>query len=164
MLALRAPGCRQRQTAERTWTPSRRDCLRGAVALCAARIATGLIATPSSLLAQTRTSAVAAQSSSDRGVTVEVTPKSIGPAAGVWEFSIELHTHSSDVGVDIAQSTVLLTDDGRSLKPLGWSDTKLGPHRSGVLSFAAPVPLPRAFELRIAWPGEAAARSFRWSL
>ncbi|HET7528072.1 MAG TPA: hypothetical protein VFK10_19180 [Burkholderiaceae bacterium] len=143
---------------------SSRDSIRYTLALCAATLAVGLIAAPSFLSAQTRTSAVAPQSSSDRGVTIEVTPKSIGPGARVWEFSIQLHTHSSGVSDDLTQSAVLVTDDGRTFKPLGWSDTKLGPHREGLLSFEAPSPLPRAFELRITRPEEAAPRSFRWQL
>jgi len=141
-----------------------RHSIGNTLALCTVTLAVGFIAAPSPLSAQTRTNAVAPQSSSDRGVTIEVTPKSIGPAARVWEFSIELHTHSSGVSDDLTQSAVLVTDDGRTLKPLGWSDTKLGPHREGVLTFEAPAPLPRVFELRIARPGEAAARSFRWQL
>ena len=143
---------------------SSRDSIRNTLALCSAAIAIGLVAAPSLLTAQTRTSAVAPLSSSDRGVTIEVTPKSIGPGARLWEFGIQLHTHSSGVSDDLTQSAVLVTDDGRTLKPLSWSDTKLGPHREGVLSFEAPAPLPRAFELRITRPGEGAARSFRWQL
>jgi hypothetical protein len=141
-----------------------RDSVRSTLALCTVALAVGLFAAHPLLPAQTRTNPVAPQSSSDRGVTIEVTPKSIGPSARVWEFSIELHTHSSGISDDLTQSAVLVTDDGRTLKPAGWSDTKLGPHREGVLSFEAPAPLPRAFELRITRPGEAAARSFRWQL
>ena len=143
---------------------SSRNSVRNTLALCTAALAIGLVAAPSLLPAQIRTSAVAPQSSSDRGVTIEVTPKSIGPGARVWEFSILLHTHSSGISDDLTQSAVLVTDDGRTLNPLGWSDTKLGPHREGLLSFEAPRPLPRAFELRITRPGEAAPRSFRWQL
>jgi hypothetical protein len=143
---------------------SSRDSIRNTLAPWTAALAVGLVGAPSLLPAQTRTSAVAPQSSSDRGVTIEVTPKSVGPAARVWEFGVELHTHSSGVSDDLMQSSVLVTDDGRTLKPVGWSDTKLGPHREGVLSFDAPAPLPRAFELRITRPGEPAARSFRWQL
>jgi hypothetical protein len=63
---------------------------------------------------------VAPLSSSDRGVTIEVTSSSIAPVTRVWGFSIEFHTHSSDVSGDLTQSAVPVTDGGRTLKPVGW--------------------------------------------
>jgi hypothetical protein len=124
---------------------SSRDSVRNTLALCAAAVAIGVVATPSQTPAQTRSSPMAPQSSSDRGVTIEVTPKAIGPGARRWEFNIELHTHSSDVSDDLTQSAVLVTDDGRTLKPAGWSDTKLGatprgpPELRGTCTLAAGV-------------------------
>jgi hypothetical protein len=140
-----------------------RHVLRNALGLFATALAIGLLATPSILLAQTGSAAVAPQSSTDRGVTVKVTPKSIGSAAGPWEFSVVLDTHSADLNDDLTQNATLLTDDGRTLKPLSWNGAAPGGHhREGVLSFEVPAPVPREIELRITRPGEAAARSFRW--
>ncbi len=142
-----------------------RQILRNRLGLFATALAIGLVAAPSTLLAQTGAAVVAPQSSTDRGVTVKVTPKSIGSAAGPWEFSVVLDTHSADLNDDLTQSATLVTDDGRSLKPLGWNGAAPGGHhREGVLSFEVPAPLPRGIELRMTRPGEAAARSFHWQL
>jgi len=142
-----------------------RHVLRNTLGLFATALAIGLVAAPSMLSAQTGSVAVAPQSSTDRGVTVKVTPKSIGSAAGPWEFSVVLDTHSADINDDLTQSATLVTDDGRTLKPLGWNGAAPGGHhREGVLSFEVPAPLPRGIELRITRSGEAAARSFRWQL
>lgn len=142
-----------------------RHVLRNTLGLFATALAIGLGAAPSMVSAQTGTAAVAPQSSTDRGVTVKVTPKSIGSAAGPWEFSVVLDTHSADINDDLTQTATLVTDDGRTVKPLGWNGAAPGGHhREGVLSFEVPAPLPRGIELRITRPGEAAARSFRWQL
>ena len=106
-----------------------------------------------------------AQSSSERGVTVKVTPKAISPDSPRWEFRVVLDTHSGDLSDDLMKTATLLTSDGRELKPVAW--TGAGPgghHREGVLEFAVPAPWPSAIELKLERAGESAARVFRWQL
>lgn len=138
---------------------------RGLFAGWALAAALVLAAMPSAAMAQAGPAATTAQSSSDRGVTVKVTPKAIGSADSRWEFSVVLDTHSVDLSDDLTQIAVLATDDGRVLQPSSW--TGAGPgghHREGVLSFDVQAPLPATIELRITRPGEAAPRTFRWQL
>ena len=123
------------------------------------------VTAPLAALAQTSTDATATRSSSDRGVTVKVTPKLIGSIDSRWEFSIVLETHSADLNDDLTQSATLTTNDGRTLKPTGWVGAgPTGHHREGVLAFEVPAPRPTMIELRIARPGESAPRTFRWQL
>ena len=125
----------------------------------------GGVAAPLAALAQTSADATATRSSSDRGVTVKVTPKLIGSLDSRWEFSIVLETHSAELSDDLTQSATLTTNDGRTLKPTGWVGAgPTGHHREGVLAFDVPPPRPGAVELKIARPGESAPRTFRWQL
>lgn len=120
---------------------------------------------PLAALAQATSGAPATQSSVDRGVTVNVTPKTVGASDGRWEFSVVLDTHSADLNDDLVQSASLATDDGRTLKPADWSGAAPGGHhREGVLAFDVPAPRPTSIELRIIRPGESAPRIFRWQL
>lgn len=127
--------------------------------------ALALSAAPLAALAQAGADAPGPQSSVDRGVTIKVTPRSLGAADDRWEFSVVLDTHSADLSDDLAQSATLITSDGRTLKPSSW--TGAGPgghHREGVLTFDIPAPRPTAIDLKIARPGESAPRSFRWQM
>ena len=125
----------------------------------------GGVATPLAALAQASADATATRSSSDRGVTVKVTPKLIGSLDSRWEFSIVLETHSADLSDDLTQSATLTTNDGRTLKPTGWVGAgPTGHHREGVLAFEVPPPQPSAVELKIARLGESAPRTFHWQL
>ena len=131
----------------------------------AAAAALLLAVAPLAVVAQATAAAPASQSSVDRGVTVKVTPKAMGAADGRWEFSIVLDTHSADLSDDLVQSASLTTDDGRTLKPAGWTGAAPGGHhREGVLAFDVPAPRPASIELRIVRPGESDARTFRWQL
>ena len=124
-----------------------------------------LAATPWAAMAQAGPNATITQSSTDRGVTLKVTPKSIGSQETRWEFSVVLDTHSEDISDDLVQSATLTTGDGRTLKPTSW--TGAGPgghHREGVLAFDVAAPRPTMIELRIARPGESTPRTFRWQL
>ena len=135
-----------------------------AMASAAALVIT-LAITPPTAMAQASPAATAEQVSTERGVTVKVTPKSIDLPGRLWEFSISLKTHSGELSDDLVQSAALTTDDGRTLKPARWAGTAPGGHqREGVLSFEVPAPRPSAVELRIARPGESAPRTFRWQL
>ncbi len=122
---------------------------------CALVAALMLAAMPLASRAQAGPDAASSQSSVDRGVTVKVTPKAIGTANSRWEFSVVLDTHSADINDDLVQSTSLMTDDGRALKPVSWTGAAPGGHhREGVLAFDAPAPRPASIELRIVRPGE----------
>ena len=107
--------------------------------------------------------AAATLSSSARGVTVSVTPRPPAEGSGRWEFEVVLDTHSADLGDDLVQAASLSTDDGRVLKPMGWTGAPPGGHhRSGVLSFEVPPPRPKAVGLSISRHGEDSPRTFRW--
>ena len=124
-----------------------------------------LAGVPAVVYAQAAAGAPTTQSSVDRGVTVKVTPKVMASAAERWEFDVVLDTHSADLSDDLARSASLITDDGRTFKPAGWTGAAPGGHhREGVLAFDVPAPRPAAIELRIVRPGESAARTFRWQL
>lgn len=117
------------------------------------------------LVAASAAAQLAPQKSSQGGVTVDVTPAELAAGAKVWSFKVVLDTHSQDLSDDLAKSAVLLDAQGREGKPIAWEGAAPGGHhREGVLKFAAFEPLPEAVELRIARPGEAAARTFRWQL
>lgn len=88
--------------------------MRWLVAGWVASAALTLATTPLAAMAQASPDATATQSSSDRGVTVKVTPKSIGVPDGRGEFAVELDTHSADLSDDLTQSASLTTDDGRA--------------------------------------------------
>jgi hypothetical protein len=131
-----------------------------------ATIAALLIA--SSLLparAQNIPGVLAAQSSTETGVTIKVTPKTIGPSVGHWEFSVVLDSHSADLTDDLVQSARLTTDEGHSFEPRSWTGAAPGGHhREGILIFDAPTPRPSSIELKIVRRGESAPRTFRWQL
>ena len=108
---------------------------------------------------------LAAQQSSANGVTVAVTPGNLAPGAKTWEFAIVLNTHSQDLSDDLAKSAVLVDDKGNVHNALAWEGAPPGGHhRKGVLTFEAITPRPQAVGLRIARPGESAARTFRWEM
>ena len=95
-----------------------------------------MITAPCVAWAQTPLAASTERSSSERGVTVKVSAKSVGQPGNPWEFAVVLDTHSADLSDDLAQSATLTTDDGRTFKPTGWLGAPPGGHhREGVLVF-----------------------------
>jgi hypothetical protein len=105
----------------------------------------------------------ATRSSSERGVTVKVTPRSTGLDNARWEFVVVLDTHSGELGDDLVSTATLVTGDGRQFKPTTWTGAAPGEHhREGVLEFTVPAPWPSAVELKLERKGEATPRSFRW--
>lgn len=124
-----------------------------------------LVTAPLVASAQASPEAIAMQSSSNQGVTVKVTPKSIGLPDKLWEFDIVLDTHSASLSDELTQSATLRADDGRTFKPTGWLGAPAGGHhREGVLAFNIPAPKPGSIELSIVRPGESTPRTFRWQL
>ena len=108
---------------------------------------------------------LAAQKSSERGVTVAATPQDLSSNAKTWDFKIVLDTHSGDLSDDLLKTAVLLDGTGTQHVPVAWDGAAPGGHhREGVLRFKAVSPQPQAIELRIARPGESGPRSFRWQL
>lgn len=124
---------------------------------CAALVASGP--------AVTQPTAPATQASVANGVTVKVTPRAMDAGAETWAFAVVLDTHSQDLADDLANTVVLVTDDGREVRPTSWKGPGAGGHhREGLLEFAVPQPPPRTVTLRMQRPGEAQPRYFRWSL
>lgn len=108
---------------------------------------------------------LATQKSTDRGVTVAITPQDLSGNAKTWDFKIVLDTHSGDLSDDLLKTAVLLDGTGARHAPIAWDGAAPGGHhREGVLRFKAVSPQPQAIELRIARPGEPGPRSFRWQL
>lgn len=70
---------------------------------------------------------------------------------------------NSQGGVTVAVTPVDVAS-GNKLRTFRESAAPGGHRREGVLKFAAFEPFPESVELRIARPGEAAARTFRWQL
>ena len=104
-----------------------------------------------------------ARTSAAGGVTVKVTPLAMSGTA--WEFEVVLETHSKDLSDDLVKSAVLVTDARGTHTPIEWKgDAAGGHHRKGVLRFKPVSQQPRAIELQIRRPGEAAPRVFRWEI
>lgn len=96
-------------------------------------------------------------------VTVKVTPRTIEGA--VWDFDVAFDTHTQELKDDLLRSAVLVAADGSEVAPLEWKGAPPGGHhRAGTLRFRALAPVPAALVLKIARPGEAQPRIFRWQL
>lgn len=142
----RAPGVAPPAGAER----------RGMLAAVAASLAT-------LMLGSAPVRAAAVLSNTRDGVTVKAAPMNVGADAAAWEFTVALDTHVHDLVDDLPVIAVLVTDDGRRLKPSTWKGTGPGGrHREGVLVFDVPAPRPKAYSLEIARAAEPAPRVFRW--
>ena len=103
------------------------------------------------------------QTSSQSGVTVKITPRSL--AGADWEFDVVFDTHSQELKDDLQKAAVLVADDGKPSAPAGWQgDGPGGHHRKGVLRFNALGTSPATLDLRLQRPGESAPRVFRWQL
>jgi hypothetical protein len=77
------------------------------------------------------------QSAEDGGVTVEVTPLTLGDdEAESLDFQVSLNTHTVELDQDLADLAVLQVD-GAEFVASGWDGSLGGHHISGVLSFAA---------------------------
>jgi len=107
--------------------------------------------------------ALPTQTSSQSGVTVKITPRTL--AAGTWEFEVVFDTHSQELTDDLGKTAVLVSDGRTSHSPVKWQgDPPGGHHRKGVLEFKPVSPMPAAIELQIKRNGETAPRLFRWQL
>jgi hypothetical protein len=108
---------------------------------------------------------LATQSSTERGVTVVVTPGSLESDLKVWEFAVALDARREPLVDELTESAVLVDDEGHAFKPLLWRGSAPGGrHRAGVLTFESLGKGARTLELRIRRPGEGKPRVFRWQL
>jgi hypothetical protein len=105
------------------------------------------------------------QKSTERGVTVSVTPITLSRNAGTWDFKVVLDTHREELSDDVQRTAVLIAPNGTTYKSTAWKGAPPGGHhREGVLRFAAIEPSPASIELQIQRPTESTPRSFRWQL
>jgi hypothetical protein len=108
---------------------------------------------------------LAAQTNREGGVTVKVTPKSLGREQATWDFEVVLDTHSKDLSEDLSRVSMLVDANGAEHAPLAWEgDPAGGHHRQGLLKFK---PLPAgtaAITLRIGEVGGVPSRVFQWRL
>lgn len=105
------------------------------------------------------------QKSTDRGVTVDVTPQNLSAGASTWDFKVVLDTHSAELNDDLVKATTLIDDKGGRHVPVKWEgDGPVGHHREGTLRFNAIAMRPESVELQILRPGESKPRVFRWQL
>jgi hypothetical protein len=105
------------------------------------------------------------QKSTNRGVTITVTPQNLSRGAKTWDFKVVLDTHSAELSDDLVKTTVLLDGTGGRYAPVAWDGAAPGGHhREGVLRFKPLAAQPQAIELQIMRPGESAPRLFRWQL
>lgn len=108
---------------------------------------------------------LSSQKSSDRGVTIAVTPQNLVAGASTWDFKIVLDTHSGDLSDDLLKTAALLDGTGTRHAPVAWEGPGPGGHhREGTLRFNATTPRPQSVELQIQRPAESKPRSFRWQL
>lgn len=130
--------------------------------IAAASVAVAALAWHAGAHAQTAPPATVAQSSSERGVTIKVTPRPPAPGATEWEFTVVLDTHSENLVDDLTNAAVLVVD-GREISPIRWTGAQPGGHhREGVLAFPAPGQAATSIELRLQRANETAPRIFRW--
>ena len=109
--------------------------------LLAGAIATSTLGWHAVARAQASAAAPTAQSSSERGVTVKVTPRPTPAGASEWEFAVVLDAHSEDLADDLLKSSVLLVN-GREIRPSQWSGAAGLP--LGQRRIALTLPLLRA--------------------
>jgi len=96
-------------------------------------------------------------------VTVTVEPK-LNRGDTEWNFEITLQTHSVELDMDILESVVLLDTTGEEVKPVAWDgDPPGGHHRTGILRFAAPDPVPETITLRVKNVADVPVREFVWN-
>ena len=105
------------------------------------------------------------QTSNAGSVAVTVKPQSLSENTTVWDFDVILNTHTVELTADLVEAVVLIDENGKEYKPMGWKGDSLGGHhREGMLSFQPLDPLPRAITLLVRNIGEIKERSFSWQL
>jgi len=103
-----------------------------------------------------------AQSDSQAEVTVEVTPKKLGPGEEENIFEAKFTTHSIDLDFDFAQISVLTDDLGNNYQPLRWEGGRGGHHLTGQIVFPKINSKAKKVTLTIRIDGE--EKVFTWNL
>lgn len=99
------------------------------------------------------------------GVSVEVRPIELSKTAITWKFAVVLSTHSVELNEDLAQTAVLVDDQGQEYRPTSWDGSPPGGHhREGELLFKPVVPRPSFVELKVRAVGGIQERVFKWDL
>lgn len=96
-------------------------------------------------------------------VTVVVTPLDLSPQSTEWKFDIGMNTHLVELDQDMIKSVILVDDQGKEYKPLGWDGPAGGHHREGILTFNPIMSTPKSIELKISDIG-GVVRTFSWQL
>ncbi len=74
------------------------------------------------------------RTSSEGGVTIDITPLEVGPDA--VRFDVQINTHQGNLGFDMLEVAELEDSQGRRYRPVEWQGSAPGGHhRSGVLIF-----------------------------
>jgi hypothetical protein len=98
-------------------------------------------------------------------ITVAVTPLDLLPQSKEWKFSVNMNTHTVNLGQDMTKVAVLVDDQGKEYLPTTWTgDQSDGHHREGILRFEPIVPASKSIELKIRDVGQSTVRVFKWQI
>lgn len=109
-------------------------------------------------------SANAPQSNEARSIKITAALHDFRKGATNLDLDVKLETHTQPLDDDLTKVSELIVD-GKRYVPLAWEGAPPGGHhRQGVLRFGGIAPPPAVVELRIRLAGDAAPRTFRWTL
>ena len=97
-------------------------------------------------------------------VSITVTSIDISSQSKEWKFDIVMDTHSVELDQDMTEFAVLIDDQDKEYKPIGWEGPSGGHHREGVLVFDPIEPMPKYIELKIKNIGGVTERLFKWNI
>ncbi len=101
----------------------------------------------------------------EANVEISVTPQTLTPGKQAT-FQISFTTHSVDLNFDVAGSAELVDEKNNILGKAVWDGTPPGGHhRSGALTFSAPLPKQiKSVTLTLADISGIATRTFEWKV
>ena len=97
-------------------------------------------------------------------VSITVTSIDISSQSKEWKFDIVMDTQSVELDQDMTEFAVLIDDQDKEYKPIGWEGPSGGHHREGVLVFDPIEPMPKYIELKIKNIGGVTERLFKWNI
>lgn len=107
---------------------------------------------------------LAQQKKSGGEVDVTITPEVL-IVGQPPRFKLEFDTHSVELNFDIAQTAELSDGSGKIYKEATWEGSPSGGHhRSGTLTFSAPLPETKTITLTIRDVAGVSKREFTWQL